>query len=223
MQRFKRMFMLQQITPYFGYLASLCLIIALLVNNDLKFRWFNTLGNVAFIIYAVILSAFPVLLTNLILLGINLYYLIKVYRRQENFDMLEFNGDEKLAQKFLLFYEKDIAGYFPDFDKTDMQHNLNFVITRDLVIANIFSASISSNGDAVVALNYTLQKYRDYKVGTYIFEKERDHLIEKGIKRIIYTQVVNKKHRQFLTVMGFKKEVVGSEEHFVKSLVGGES
>ena len=98
--------MLQQITPYFGYLASLCLIIALLVSNDLKFRWFNTLGNVFFIIYAIVLQAFPVLLTNVILLGINAFYLIKVYRRQENFDMLEFNGDEKMAQKFLQFYQR---------------------------------------------------------------------------------------------------------------------
>jgi len=211
--------MLQQITPYFGYLASLCLIIALLVSNDLKFRWFNTLGNVFFIAYAVILSAFPVLLTNLILLGINVYYLIKVYRRQENFDMLEFNGDEKLAQKFLQFYQKDIAAYFPEFDKAAMQQNLNFVITRDLVIANMFSATLAANGDAVVVLNYTLQKYRDYKVGTYIFEKERDHLIEKGIKRIVYTKVVNKNHRQFLSVMGFRKEMVGSEEYFIKDLV----
>ena len=109
--------MLQQITPYFGYLASLCLIIALLVNNDLKFRWFNTLGNIFFITYAIVLNAFPVLLTNLILLGINVYYLIKVYRRQENFDMLEFKGEEKLAQKFLEFYQTDIAAYFPGFNK----------------------------------------------------------------------------------------------------------
>jgi hypothetical protein len=211
--------MLQQITPYFGYLASLCLIIALLVSNDLKFRWFNTLGNVFFITYAIILNAFPVLLTNLVLLGINIYYLIKVYRRQENFDMLEFTGDEKMAQKFLEFYQKDIANYFPGFDKACMQHNLNFVIIRDLVIANMFSASISPDGDATVALNYTLQKYRDYKIGTYIFEKERDHLIEKGIKRIVYKKVSNKNHRDFLTIMGFKKETAGNDEYFIKSLV----
>ncbi|MBL0357248.1 MAG: YgjV family protein [Chitinophagaceae bacterium] len=211
--------MLQQISPYFGYLASLCLIIALLVNNDLKFRWYNTLGNVFFITYAIILSAFPVLLTNLILLGINVYYLVKIYRRQENFDMLEFNGDEKLAQKFLQFYQKDIAAYFPEFKQESMQQNLNFVITRDLVIANMFSANISANGDATVSLNYTLEKYRDYKVGTYIFEKERDHLIEKGIQRIVYTKVVNKNHRQFLTVMGFKKEMIGRDEYFIKNLV----
>ncbi len=211
--------MLQQVTPYLGYLASLCLIIALLVSNDLKFRWFNTLGNVFFIIYAIVLNAFPVLITNVILFGINAYYLIKVYRRQENFDMLEFSGEEKTAQKFLQFYQKDIASYFPAFRADALQHNLNFVVTRDLVIANMFSAEVSASGDATVVLNYTLQKYRDYKVGTYIFEKERDFLIANGVKRIVYTSVSNKNHKEFLTVMGFTKENVNNTECFVKSLV----
>lgn len=211
--------MLQQITPYFGYLASLCLIIALLVSNDLKFRWFNTLGNVFFIIYAVVLNAIPVLITNLILLGINAYYLIKVYRRQENFDMLSFRGDEQMAQKFIQFYQKDIAGYFPSFNATALQDNFNFVVTRDLVIANMFSAKVLANGDAVVALNYTLQKYRDYKVGTYIFEKERDFLIANGVKRIVYTGVANKNHKKFLGVMGFEEKVVDGRNCYVKAIV----
>jgi len=60
------------------------------------------------------------------------WYLIKVYRKQENFDMLEFKGDEKMAQKFLDFYQKDIAGYFPEFIAAALQHNLNFVVTRTL-------------------------------------------------------------------------------------------
>ncbi len=210
--------MLQQITPYFGYLASLCLIIALLVSNDLKFRWFNTLGNIFFIAYAIILGAFPVLLTNLILLGINAYYLIKVYRKQENFDMLEFNGNETMAQKFLQFYKKDIENYFPSFTTKQLEGNLNFVVTRDLVIANMFSANLNGNGDAMVVLNYTLQKYRDYKVGTYIFEKEKDFLIAKGVKRIIYTTVNNKNHLAFIKVMGFEKKLVGNKECFIKEL-----
>ena len=206
------------IAPYLGYLASLCLVIALLVSNDLKFRWFNTLGNVFFIIYAIILVAFPVLLTNLILLCINAYYLVKVYTKKEKFDMLEFRGDEQLAQKFLSFYKKDIAVYFPSFNPGEISGNLNFVVTRDLVIANMFSASVSKDGDATVLLNYTIQKYRDYKVGTFIFEKERHYLIEKGIKRIVYTTVHNKKHKDFLKVMGFEPETVNGNECMIKRL-----
>lgn len=210
--------MLQQIAPYFGYLASLCLIIALLVNNDLKFRWFNSIGNISFITYAVLLVAIPVLITNAILLCINLYYLIKIYSKQENFDLLEFKGDEKLTSKFIDFYRNDILGYFPGFKQEDLQDNLNFVVTRDVVIANIFSASVSPNGDAIVSLNYTLQKYRDYKVGSFIFEKEKDYLLSKGVSRIVYNEVVNKGHLDFLKVSGFTLQDINGKECYAKDL-----
>ena len=194
--------MLLQIAPYFGYLASLFLIIALLVNGDVKFRIYNILGTISFIIYGIIFSAWPVLLTNVILFFINIYYLRKLYAHKEDFDLIEFNGDEKLALKFLHFNETQLRG------------NLNFVVLRDLVIANIFSAQVLENGDAVVALNYTTKKYRDYKVGKYIFEREKQFLISKGIERIVYKNVDNKSHMHYLKTMGF----LAHERGFAKTI-----
>jgi hypothetical protein len=198
--------------PYFGYLASLFLIIALVVANDLKFRWFNTAGNVAFIIYAIILNAFPVLLTNGILLFINVYYLYRIYNRKEDFKLITFTGNEQLATNFLQFYREDIASYFPDYPSTPVTGNLNFVVLRDMVIANMFSATLTQDGNAVVALNYTLKKYRDFKVGRFIFEKEKTFLQSRGVQKIVYESVANKSHLQFLKVMGFSKTATGHWE-----------
>lgn len=198
--------MILQIAPSFGYLASLFLIIALLVNGDIKFRWFNILGNISFIIYGIIFQAWPVLLTNGILITINIYYLYKLYVRIEDFDLIEFTGEEKLAIKFLSFYDTDIKNYFLSFSLTQLKGNLNFVVLRDIVIANIFSAQILENGDAIVSINYTLKKYRDYKVGKFIFNKEKKFLLSKGVKRIIYNDVPNKNHVKYLFSLGFKKQ-----------------
>ncbi len=210
---------MQQIAPYFGYLASTALIIALLLNNDLKFRWFSATGSTFFIIYASIIHAFPVLLTNSILLCINIVYLVRVYNRKEVFDLLEFKGEEKLVSKFLAFYQKDIENYFPVFSAGELKDNLNFVVIRNLVIANIFSASLSPEGDATVLINFTVKKYRDYKVGRFIFEKERDNLVAKGVKRIVYEKVHNKYHERFLKIMGFKKVADGEAAVYIKSLL----
>lgn len=207
--------MLLQLAPYFGYLASLFLIISLIVNNGLQFRWYNTFGCLVFVLYAIIIKAFPVLLTNSILLCINIYYLYKIYSKKELFDLLELNGDEKLVQKFLSFYESDIQSYFPGFDKNKIPGNLNFVVMRDLAIANIFCAVLPGNGDANVIINYTVEKYRDYKVGTFIFEKERAFLLSKGIKRVVYNEAINNKHAAFLKVMGFTKTPDGE---FIKTI-----
>lgn len=202
-----------------GYIASILLAISLIVNNDLKFRWLNTLGCLAFIIYGILISALPVILTNSLLLLINGIYLIKIYRTKENFDLLEFEPRVTLVNRFLSFYKEDIKNYFPEFQQIVPANNIRFVVLRDIVIANIFAATLQDDGTAEVNLNYTVAKYRDYKVGKFIFDKEKAYLISKGVKQLKYSQAINKKHQQFLTVMGFKKVVEDGKEYFVKSLI----
>jgi len=211
--------MLLQFAPYFGYMASLCLVISLIVTKDLKFRWYNTFGTVFFIIYAVILSAFPVLLTNAILFVINVFYLFKIYNRKENFDYAEFGYNEILPQKHLDAYQKDIAIYFPNFKKDVLTKNLNFIVTRDLAVANIFSAYVTPEGDAYVDLNYTIQKYRDYKVGTYIFDTCKDFLLSKRIKRIVYKEVAYAPHLDFLKKCGFTLQPTNGKNYYIKNIV----
>lgn len=193
-----------------GYLATLMLAISLMVNNDLRFRWLNTLGCLCFILYGLSIGAFPVILTNSLLLLINLFYLVKIYTAQEVFDLLEFKGEETLVKKFLSFYQKDIQVYFPAFKLEITENDIRFVVLRDLVIANMFIANLSADGTATVKLNYTVAKYRDYKVGKFIFDKEKNFLVSKGVKKILYTEVSHKGHALFLVKMGFMRQDNGS-------------
>lgn len=200
---------------FFGYLASALLGLSLVVNNDLRFRWLNTGGCAAFIVYGVFINAFPIILTNTGLLFLNLYALLKIYKKREDFDLLEFGSDATIVRKFLSFYEEDIKAYFPAFQTTQVENPVRFVVLRDVVIANVFVATLDESGTATVHLNYTVPKYRDYKVGRFIFEKEKYYLLSKGVKRLLYTAVANKKHLQFLRVMGFKETAVGIEKVLV--------
>jgi hypothetical protein len=210
--------MLLQLAPWFGYLASLLLAIGLIINNDLKFRWLNTGGNIAFITYGILLHAMPVVLTNSLLLSINLFYLYKIYTRKELFELVEINPDNILVEKFLSYYNKDISDYFPSFRKEQTEGAINFVVLRNLVIANIFSARLPDNGNAEVIINYTVTKYRDFKVGRFIFEQEKEFLQLKGIKKLVYTRVENNQHKQFLVSMGFKEEMIAGQNCIVKML-----
>jgi GNAT superfamily N-acetyltransferase len=210
--------MSQLIVQAAGYLASLLLALSLLVTNDLRFRWLNTGGCLAFIVYGMLIHAFPIILTNGILFFINVFALVKIYRKQEDFDLLEFNPDASLIQKFLRFYETDIKTYFPNFQLTENKNDVRFVVLRDMVLANVFVATRTEDGTAVVRFNYTVPKFRDYKVGRFIFEKERDYLPSKGIRKLVYTEVANPGHREFLRRMGFQIEMMQGNECFVKNL-----
>lgn len=210
--------MLQTLAPYFGYLASLLLALGLLVNNDLKFRWLNAAGCIAFIIYGIILGAFPIILTNGILVIINIFYLFKIYNRKEQFELLPFESGGILIDRFLSFYKDDIASYFPGFTREQLNGGLNFVVLRDLVVANIFSVSVDDEGKAAVIINYTVPKYRDYKVGRFIFDKEKKYLLSKGVNKIYYATVANPKHEKFLRVNGFTQELIEGKNCFAKNL-----
>lgn len=210
--------MMHILAQLLGYLAFIFLAISLWVNNDIKFRWINSLGSLSFVFYGILINAFPVVLTNAVLLAINMYFLFKIYRKEEKFDLVEFTRDATLIPKFLSFYKKDIDAYFPDFVLNGNEQDIKFVVLRDIVVANIFVATVDLNGNAFVQINYTVPKYRDYKVGRFLFDEGRDFLAEKGIKRIIYREIKNPQHERFLKVIGFTKDLFDNKPCYIKNI-----
>jgi hypothetical protein len=197
--------MTQTIAQILGYFATLLLAVSLMVNNELRFRWLNTLGCVCFIIYGAVIGALPVMLTNMLLLLINVWYLVKIYRTNEQFEIITFLPGEKIAERFLDFYEKDIHRYFPNYRSSLQENDIRMLVLRDMVITNVFICSLQADGTAYVKINYTIAKYRDYKVGKYLFIKENSMLREKGVKQVCYEKVSNPSHAKFLIRMGFTR------------------
>ncbi len=201
-----------------GYLASAFLAYSLLVSNALRFRWLNLAGCLLFITYGFLIDAFPVMLANSILFFINLYQLFILLKSKETFELLPFESEGILVQRFVEFYASDIEQFFPGFKFVKEENKLSFVVLRDLVIANVFVATIDEKGEAKVKLNYTVKHYRDYKVGRFIFEREKEFLQSKGIKKIVYEGMQNKQHLRFLKVMGFEECTQNGQHRICKTL-----
>ncbi len=211
--------MIATIAQIIGYLASLFLAISLFVTNDLKFRIVNSLGCFSFIIYGILIHQIPIIATNGILFLINMYYLLKIRQTREFFDILEFRKDFVIIARFFSFYEKDIKKYFPAFTLSQItDKEICFIVLRDLVIANIFIATLDEKGTATVKLNYTVPKYRDYKIGKFLFAKEKKYLLDKGAKEIFYDEVFNKQHEDFLIRTGFTCHISSGKPTFSKLL-----
>jgi len=197
--------MLEIITSIVGYLAAFFLAVSLLINQTLKFRWISAMGSLCFIIYGIMLHAFPIILTNSILVSINGYKLIKLYQIKEVFEFIDIKKDDEMVKRFLKFYQNDINKYFPDFTFNNDEGKICFFVLRDLNIANIFIGKKTDHKSISVEINYTIQKYRDYKVGKFIFDKNRSFLLSKGISKIIYNDVHSSQHKKFLKKIGFTK------------------
>ncbi len=66
-----------------GYLASAFVVISLLTSNIKHLRYLNMTGCVLFVIYGVLISAYPVAIMNAIAFLINSYHLIKLHFEQK--------------------------------------------------------------------------------------------------------------------------------------------
>ena len=189
---------------FIGYLASAFLAVSLLMSNAFKFRWYNLAGQIAFIIYGFLINAMPVIIANAILMVINIYQIIQLYKSKEAFDVIPVNESDPLAVRFIERNKKEILEYFPEFE-INKTSSFAIIVFRDMTVANIFIANVSEDGNATVKLNYTIPKYRDYKVGKFLFELEKDFLIKNGLKKITYNNLNHAGQIRFINSLGFSR------------------
>ncbi len=70
-----------------GYLGSAIIAISLLLTNVNKLRYINSLGCAIMVTYALLISAYPVVLMNCICIIINLYHIVKASCNNINSDI----------------------------------------------------------------------------------------------------------------------------------------
>ena len=65
-------------TEFIGYIASIVVLISFLMKDLRKLRMLNLLGCFMFVMYGILLHySFPIILTNVCIIGINIYHLSK--------------------------------------------------------------------------------------------------------------------------------------------------
>lgn len=70
------------LTELIGYIASFVVLISFLMKQMNKLRIINLIGCFLFVIYGVLLHySIPVILTNTVIIIINVYYLIKARKK----------------------------------------------------------------------------------------------------------------------------------------------
>ena len=65
-----------ELTEWVGYLAMTVLLVSFMMKNVIKLRIINSVGCLFFVIYGIMISQYPIVITNLAIILINLYYLL---------------------------------------------------------------------------------------------------------------------------------------------------
>ena len=72
-----------------GYLGSALVVASMLMSSVVKLRVINTIGSGIFAAYALMIHSYPTALMNACLVGINLYNLAKLTRKERSYDLVE--------------------------------------------------------------------------------------------------------------------------------------
>jgi len=203
------------ILSLFGYFASLIIVVSMTMSSIVKFRWINLAGALTFATYGLLIHAIPVTVLNGIIVLVDIYYLAKIYRKKEVFDILEVRGDNKYLLAFLKFHQKDINKFFPDFTYKPEMNTISFFILRNLNVAGVFLAHREEKDILYVGLDFVKPEYRDFKNGKFIYQHLRHRFIEQGFKRV-FAPASSTKYMKYLKKLGFTKDKKGN---FSKKLV----
>lgn len=188
---------------WIGYGASLGIMISMLMTSVLKLRMINLAGCVLFIVYGWMIGAYPVAIVNFFIALINIFYLRRMFSaRKPYFSVMEVSPKSKYVQKFLDFYYNDIRRYMPGFTKETVQDSESWLLMSDMKVAGILMGGDRRDQTLEIHLDYILPEYRDFKVGRYLYEQNKDLFLNKGYKCLVASPG-NRKHNKYLKRMGF--------------------
>ncbi len=186
-----------------GYVASVLVAVSLMMSAIIKLRIVNMIGAFTFAIYGILIGSVPVAAMNGFIVLINIYFLIKLYRDKEFFQLLNVGSDSKYLEEFIRFYREGILTYQPEFD-FENEYNFSLFVLRDMVPAGLILGNRDEQATLHIDLDFVIPNFRDFKIGEYLFGEKVGYFKSEGIKKIRASSG-NDAHNAYLEKTGFKK------------------
>lgn len=187
-----------------GYLASVLVAISLMMSSVLRLRLINLVGAIAFLIYGLLIGAYPIAAVNAVIIVVNLYFLYRIYTSKEYFKLLKVDSNSAYLRTFLDFYKADIERFIPDYRFAPSEKQLIIFVLRDMVPAGLFIGQRNEQGEFHIYLDFVIPSYRDFKIGTYLYYQS-GFFQQHGIRKLLSTPH-NEVHAKYLKRMGFQQE-----------------
>lgn len=199
--------------PYamIGYLGSGLVATGLMMSSIIKLRFFSLGGAICFVVYGLLIRAYPVAMLNALIILIHLYHLHDAFTAKEYFKLLAIQPQSEYLGFFLEFYDAEIKNFLPDFYYKPSKRQWTFLILRDLVPAGLFIAEPRADGDLRIKIDFVIPGYRDFKIGAFLFREKAEIFKGKGVRKI-YSEPGTFKHEKYLQRMGFVFEVSPEKE-----------
>lgn len=196
-----------------GYAGSILVAAGLLMTSILRLRLFSLSGAIVYIVYSMLIQAYPVAILNVVIIVINLYQLRHLMNLEEEFDLLDVDAESSYLKRFIIFHHEEIATFYPAFfDKPldTAEEQIVIFVLRNMLPVGLFIAKKSDGSRAVVKLDYVIPGYRDFKVGQYLYRAKSDFFKSQGIQQLV-SYPGNETHEKYLKRMGFERDFASTD------------
>ena len=193
-------------TEIVGYAASALVVLSLTMRSLLRLRLISMCGSATFLIYGILISSTPIIVTNVCIAAINLWFLRKEFaiRRSGHGDLgvSRIRSDSPFLHDFVEYHLDDITSFQPEFQMPTGNDVVALMLTRDglpagLVVGHLHGTTMS------VDLDYVLREHRDSRLGKWLHGTGRPVFRDAGVTELRALAVTDA-HDKYLRRVGFE-------------------
>lgn len=191
-------------TELVGYVASALVVLSLTMASVVRLRWISLVGSITFVAYGALIGSIPIVLTNVSIAVINLWFLRKELGGQRDLDAVVVPADSPFLVDFVDFHLADMRRFQPTFEMPPADEAVCVLLQRDGLPAGALIGR--RQGDELyVVLDYVLRPWRDSRLGQWLYGRGAGVFRDIGVQRVV-SEPGNDTHRAYLERVGFHRD-----------------
>ena len=188
-----------QVIEAIGYLASFLVVLSLSMRSVVRLRIASLCGGLVYTLYGALISSWPIMITNVIVVALNVWNLRREFSPQRDLGAVPIEPSAQFLADFLRTHLDDIRHSQPDFAIDDS--HTGFVLMRDgmpagAVLGNVHGRSFD------VQLDYVLPQYRDSRLGAWFYGTRPGSVRALGVDQFT-ARATTPVHTAYLKSVGF--------------------
>lgn len=169
-----------------GWGGSALLVYSLLQASVLRLRVLNAIACVLLIVFNAMLSVWPMVGMNAVLVAINAWFIVQMLRERHDdaaFEVLEVRPTDEYLRHTLRVHGDDIAKFNPGFVHDPSSAQDAFLVQRgDETVGVVLLRRAGTTAD--VLLDYVTPRYRNFSPGEFVWRRS-GLLTGRGIHRVV--------------------------------------
>ena len=194
-----------ELTEVVGYVASALVVLSLAMTSVVRLRVISLVGSVVFVVYGGLIGSVPIVITNVAIAALNLWFLRNELGGHRALGATEVPVDSPFLVDFLQFHLADIRRFQPGFEiPSPDEHLVAMLLMRDGLPAGAWIGRRDGT-DMHVLLDHVTKPYRDSQLSTWLYGKGSVVFRRLGVERLVTAPGADA-HRTYLERMGFRRD-----------------